>query len=1041
MPTKYHSSSADHSERSTDSTESPNIKLEISAYEQFKIAAKSTKTQLKKSTGNSADAIIRRPSDIGQEDTEAAERSRNYVKKFTKTELLPQKEQLDVYYFFELKDFKDRITLPLDYPKLSSSFKFQSNWTCEEAINKIHCELKIPQSVKTGNEAFYIVEKKVALPLSLQLGFLDPQDLLVLSKDASLLEVNDVEFDKINRLTQRKYHHGQMNQELQKLKELHERQSEKLRKKHLKEIEDLMSTVQTVQKIEFPKLLIPTMLLIQPQVEEDYAAVRAFHRSTFFHYIFGKGLPTLAFEAPPSLPLNPAKKVQPADAVVTDALIFAMHTGGPKEEFDALLNNATLTQLNSLSSKGMTAIFYACKSGLFEKAVSLVNAGVDVNVKSLDDKIYQTPMQTAIRNNDDRIVALLLASGAYIEEMRCEIINRIERTKMEGFSHSPFLKPFYLYLTGGSQHLLMGYPEIEVLKFFQIRKRNSLRLYQVMETKGLWGYSPCELARLLTGYDKNLFQQIPLTEFSNTSAYSKPLLSPHLTKISAHFNRLAYAVQSAIITEVNVQDRYYLLATILQTIDELGKLNNFQSYFAFSTAIKSTSIQRLKCYRAIRNYQPKREVLKSLSSTDGEDLLLEQEPPEAFVSYTLIEDCRKIMENIDFLMDPQRNYENLRGRIDGINEQFVIIFLGLLQKDVIYFQQSNEATADTQVKALYKKMKLLSSYALPEPTPAPNARRSNSDSPKRVITLPRSNSTGGKDEIRRPRPKTFAFFDKFVENLWALDSEDLIHQASLATEAKIVKNVKSDKARASSKKGEGSIEQIFRNHLVFGGGVSEQQQRKQKKQMQKEEQDRLMAQIFLEKHVHYETEMSARIVCSILLDLLRKDLEHRDLTITSHAPNPTAPVSVSPSNMTMPALPSLPSSLTFHKCLLQLRCPSFYADRMSKAPLEVSNEFLQVISHYVYYDTIDYKYLETLSMKYIFEIYKLTKYFTLPYLRKLLFYYLIGRPGINVIINDLDFVDMDDVDDNHSVNVSTLQENMYKLLDALMLLKGEYGEG
>jgi hypothetical protein len=51
-----------------------------------------------------------------------AERSRSYVKKFTKAELLPAKEQLDVYYTFELKDFKDRIFLPLDYPKLSSSF-------------------------------------------------------------------------------------------------------------------------------------------------------------------------------------------------------------------------------------------------------------------------------------------------------------------------------------------------------------------------------------------------------------------------------------------------------------------------------------------------------------------------------------------------------------------------------------------------------------------------------------------------------------------------------------------------------------------------------------------------------------------------------------------------------------------------------------------------------------------------------------------------------------------------------------------------------
>jgi hypothetical protein len=110
------------------------------------------------------------------------------------------------------------------------------------------------------------------------------------------------------------------------------------------------------------------MLQIQPQVEEDYASVRAFHRTTYFHYIFGKGLPCLAIEASPSANINPNKKLQPADgtpffsivlsivsrlAVVPDALIFAMTTGGPKQEFDALLLNATTTQLNCFSSKGV----------------------------------------------------------------------------------------------------------------------------------------------------------------------------------------------------------------------------------------------------------------------------------------------------------------------------------------------------------------------------------------------------------------------------------------------------------------------------------------------------------------------------------------------------------------------------------------------------------------------------------------------------------------------------------------------------------------
>jgi hypothetical protein len=77
-------------------------------------------------------------------------------------------------------------------------------------------------------------------------------------------------------------------------------------------------------------------------------------------------------------------------------------------------------------------------------------------------------------------------------------------------------------------------------------------------------------------------------------------------------------------------------------------------------------------------------------------------------------------------------------------------------------------------------------------------------------------------------------------------------------------------------------------------------------------------------------------------------------------------------------------------------------------------------------------------MKYIFEIYKLAKFYTLPYLRKMLFYYLMGRPGIKLIINDLEIVDMDDIDDNYSVVTSTLPEDMHKLLDALTLLKSDY---
>jgi hypothetical protein len=59
------------------------------------------------------------------------------------------------------------------------------------------------------------------------------------------------------------------------------------------------------------------MLQIQPQVEEDYARVRAFHRTTYFHYIFGKGMPSLAFEPPPSATLYPGKKVPPGDGIST----------------------------------------------------------------------------------------------------------------------------------------------------------------------------------------------------------------------------------------------------------------------------------------------------------------------------------------------------------------------------------------------------------------------------------------------------------------------------------------------------------------------------------------------------------------------------------------------------------------------------------------------------------------------------------------------------------------------------------------------------
>jgi hypothetical protein len=46
----------------------------------------------------------------------------------------------------------------------------------------------------------------------------------------------------------------------------------------------------------------------------------------------------------------------------------------------------------------------------------------------------------SIRNNYESIVALLLAFGVNIEDMRVEIKNRIERQLSEGFS-SPFLRP------------------------------------------------------------------------------------------------------------------------------------------------------------------------------------------------------------------------------------------------------------------------------------------------------------------------------------------------------------------------------------------------------------------------------------------------------------------------------------------------------------------------------------------------------------------------------------------------------------------------
>lgn len=713
-----------------------------------------------------------------------------------------------------------KIKFPLDYPINHSTKKYDASWTCDELIKHIQSELVKTNARKlecTGKEALFIQSTDQLLPRDMRLSAIDPADRfhLTLLKDASSYTLRG-DLEKLNKKIRQKEYRTMMNQEeVQRLTEAQDAAVESVRASFKAQI---AAYVKRNEGPDTQTLHVPSDLAVKIQrliktVEESYEHVLAFQRQKY---------PASAWNDDRVEPLNRADL--PA---------------GLKECY-SVLDDYTLSQLNA-PNRNMTPLIVAVRSGQLDMVVALINRGADINFKPEGPETV-SPLQAALVANQEKVLAVLLAAGVDLEAVRAEVDGSMSLGLEAFLIRHPNWKPLYVYLNEGLHHLGMQYPFIYELTAMRISKRKSGNFLQMMNDRGVWDYSPLELAELLTCVDQKLVDGVPLSEFGNPACFAKAHLSPYLSKLAGHFNTLSNAVSSLLLTETNATSRECLLISILKTINELANLNNYQSFFALASAVFSPSIMRLKCFKSLKHYT--------------HSPLLKQ--PPVVPSVRVYEEARALIADIDALMDPTSNYDALRKRIAAIPEgQFGLIYIGLLQKDVIYFESMKQRA---EIESLFQKVKRMAAYPFPAQT---NVYAANE---------------------RIHAATAFSFIDKFLEHVWSVpELEEVNHELSQFLEPKDKKAPLSPNERRRTQKAKNNnIKTNAEPFLPFGDMLKRQRGDKKERKLsflQKQERDRLGNLIVFHRDVNYETEICDSMMAGAIADLFVADSQHFDITL------------------------------------------------------------------------------------------------------------------------------------------------------------------
>lgn len=177
---------------------------------------------------------------------------------------------------------------------------------------------------------------------------------------------------------------------------------------------------------------------------------------------------------------------------------------------------------------------------------------------------------------------------------------------------------------------------------------------------GLWGIHPVVLAKQLTFLDQQLFASIQSWELFD-GRWSKPILSPNLTKLTTQFNRTCIGLITELVTSKSRVELRFMLRSTFETMEQLFLLNNMQSLVAFVAALQSPPLQRL-------------------------------------------EDLQPYLELLDKYLDlsfhsPSSGFKNMRAHINHVQQQdpslVCLPFIGMLQKDLLGVSEKKSEPAQS----------------------------------------------------------------------------------------------------------------------------------------------------------------------------------------------------------------------------------------------------------------------------------------------------------------------------------------------------------
>lgn len=151
------------------------------------------------------------------------------------------------------------------------------------------------------------------------------------------------------------------------------------------------------------------------------------------------------------------------------------------------------------------------------------------------------------------------------------------------------------------EDLILGISLKQELESYQTRLRNenafgsepppSPKDFSLTQSQ-ITDFKASVMAEQMTLLDMNLFRKITNQELL---AWAKDQAEGyHLSRFTAHFNKVSYWCQTRILTQENENVRKDVLRKVMKVMKYLRRMNNFNSYIAIFSALESAPVSRLE---------------------------------------------------------------------------------------------------------------------------------------------------------------------------------------------------------------------------------------------------------------------------------------------------------------------------------------------------------------------------------------------------------------------------------------------------------------